>query len=406
LAEQWLSTVSSALIGAPAVKSTAKPVQADKCASSLYSKQRPWKARLLHNRLLNSTGAAKETRQIVFDLKDSGFEYQAGDALGVWPSNCLTLVEDLLGTLGLDSGTHVQIKDQGELPLAVALQKHLEITRITPDWLNVVAERNGSTRLRELLAPERKAELKDWLWGRQLIDLLHEFPLELGIEEMLALFKPLQPRLYSISSSPKVTPDEVHLTVSTVRYRHNDRARSGVCSAFLADRAEQGLVPIFTQKSAHFRVPHDPQAPMIMVGPGTGVAPFRAFLQERQATAAPGKNWLLFGEQCAASDFYYRDELLAWQRDGHLQRLDTAFSRDQEQKVYVQQRMLEQGAQLWRWLEEGGHFYVCGDASRMAKDVDAALKAVVREHGRLSLEDAEAYVAGMSRDKRYLRDVY
>ncbi|UVJ42866.1 bifunctional nitrate reductase/sulfite reductase flavoprotein subunit alpha [Pseudomonas sp. LS1212] len=410
LADQWLDTVSSALVGNPVRQPAAQPVRSDTGAieapASLYSKQRPWQARLLHNRLLNSPGAVKETRQIVFDLKDSGFDYQAGDALGVWPSNCLTLVEDLLGTLGLDSGQHVQLKGKGELPLAVALQKHLEITRITPDWLNFVAERNGSPRLRELLAPERKAELKDWLWGRQLIDLLNEFPLELSVEEMLAQLKPLQPRLYSISSSPKVTPNEVHLTVSTVRYRHNDRARSGVCSAFLADRAEHGLVPIFTQKSAQFRVPRDPQAPMIMVGPGTGVAPFRAFLQERQATGATGKNWLLFGEQRASSDFYYRDELQAWHRDGHLERLDTAFSRDQEQKIYVQQRMLEQGAQLWSWLQEGGHFYICGDASRMARDVDAALKTVVREHGRFSAEDAEAYVAGMARDKRYLRDVY
>ncbi len=406
LAEQWLSTVSSALVGAPVLKSTAQPGRVDEGASNLYSRQRPWKARLLHNRLLNGAGAVKETRQIVFDLKDSGFVYEAGDALGVWPSNCLSLVEELLGCVGLDSSQHIRLKDHGELPLAVALQKHLEITRITPEWLAFVAERTGSPRLRELLAPERKAELKAWLWGRQLIDLLQAFPLELACEELLGLLKPLQPRLYSISSSPKITPDEVHLTVSTVRYRHNDRARSGVCSAFLADRAEQGLVPIFTQKSAHFRVPKDPHAPMIMVGPGTGVAPFRAFLQERQAMGAPGKNWLLFGEQRAASDFYYRDELLAWQREGHLHQLDTAFSRDQAQKIYVQQRMLEQGAQLWRWLEEGGHFYICGDASRMAKDVDCALKTVVREHGRLSVDDAQAYVAAMSRDKRYLRDVY
>jgi sulfite reductase (NADPH) flavoprotein alpha-component len=375
-------------------------------SAPLYSKQRPYKARLLHNHLLNSPGAAKETRHIAFDLTDSGFEYQAGDALGVWPSNCLTLVEDLLGTLRLDSGQAVAIKDQGDVPLAVALQKHLDICRITPEWLQIVAQHSNSALLGELLAPEHKARLKEWLWGRQLVDLLHEFPIEIDATQLLGLLKPLQPRLYSISSSPKVTPHEVHLTVSTVRYRCNERARSGVCSGFMADRAQQALVPIFAQRSAHFRVPADPHAPMIMVGPGTGVAPFRAFLQERQAVGAPGKNWLLFGEQRQASDFYYRDELLAWQREGHLQRLDTAFSRDQQAKVYVQQRLLEQGAQVWQWLEEGGHFYVCGDASAMARDVDAALQQVVAEHGGMSAEQARVYVQGLSNAKRYLRDVY
>lgn len=403
-ADAWLKAVQQALGSVGGERAVV--AHPGKSSPSLYSKQRPYKARMLHNRVLNAPGAQKETRQIAFDLTDSGFDYQAGDALGVWPSNCLTLVEDLLGTLRLDSGQCVTIKDQGDMPLAVALQKHLDITRITPELLQCVAERSSSALLAELLAPTRKAELKDWLWGRQLVDLLHEFPVELDTPQLLGLLKPLQPRLYSISSSPKVTPDQVHLTVSTVRYHCNERARSGVCSGFMADRAQQGLVPIFTQRSAHFRVPSDPGAPMIMVGPGTGVAPFRAFLQERQALGASGKNWLLFGEQRQASDFYYQDELQAWQRDGHLHRLDTAFSRDQHAKVYVQQRMLEQGAQLWQWLEEGGHFYVCGDASRMAKDVDAALRQVVAEHGGMGAEQAQAYVQQMSADKRYLRDVY
>lgn len=374
--------------------------------ASLYNKARPYQARLLHNRLLSGPGAQKETRQIAFDLTDSGLHYQAGDALGVWPSNCLTLVEDLLATLRLDSRQAVTLHDQGEMPLALALHRHLDITRITAPWLRLVAERSGNARLATLLAADNSAQLAEWLWGRQLVDLLHECPIELPAEQLLGLLKPLQPRLYSISSSPKVTPHEVHLTVSTVRYRCNERARSGVCSGFLADRAEQARVPIFTQRSTHFRVPADPQAPMIMVGPGTGIAPFRAFLQERQALGATGRNWLLFGEQRQACDFYYRDELYAWQRDGHLQRLDTAFSRDQSAKVYVQQRMLEQGAQLWQWLEEGAHFYVCGDAARMAKDVDAALKQVIAQYGQMSAERAQAYVQAMSRERRYLRDVY
>ncbi|NBA98453.1 sulfite reductase subunit alpha [Pseudomonas sp. R5(2019)] len=409
-AEQWLAKVCTALAGAaqPAAQAVAVSTL-DELPSApeapLYSKQTPLPARLLENRLLNTPGASKETRQIVFDLKDTGFSYQAGDALGVWPSNCPALVDELLGTLRLDGEQAVSLKGKPDMPLALALHQHLEIARITPDWLNLMAQRSANPELKRLLAPANKAELKDWLWGRQLTDLLQQFPQELAADELVALLKPLQPRLYSISSSPKVTPDQVHLTLSTVRYRCNERPRLGVCSTFLADRATDTRVPIFTQPSAHFRVPKDAQAPMIMVGPGTGVAPFRAFLQERQATGASGKNWLLFGEQHAASDFYYRDELTAWERDGHL-RLDTAFSRDQAQKIYVQQRMIEHGAQLWSWLQDGGHFYVCGDAGHMARDVDSALKQVVQQHGGMSREDADAYVAGMSRDKRYLRDVY
>jgi NADPH-dependent sulfite reductase flavoprotein alpha-component len=401
-AEQWLQAVTQALGEAPAVVAETAP----QAPPALYSKQRPWLARVLENRVLNGPGADKETRQVVFDLRGSGLHYQAGDALGVWPVNCMSLVEELLACVELDSSQHISLKDHADLPLAVALQKHFDITRITPDWLALVAQRSGDARLAELLAPEHKGDLKNWLWGRQLIDLLEEFPVTLSLEELLGLLKRLQPRLYSISSSALVSPEQVHITLSTVRYRNRARAHSGVCSGFLADRSEHGLVPIFVQKSAHFRVPADPSAPMIMVGPGTGVAPFRAFLQERIAHNAGGPNWLLFGEQRAASDFYYQAELQGWLQAGHLQRLDTAFSRDQAQKIYVQDRLRENGAQLWQWLQQGGHFYVCGDASRMARDVDAALKAIIREHGGMSTEQADAYVTGMSREKRYLRDVY
>ena len=413
IAGQWLDEVSMLLTleapvtaGAPLSQADTWGQQSAGKSPALYSRQRPYKAKLLRNRLLNAPGAQKETRQIVFDLKGSGLEYQAGDALGIWPTNCLTLVEELLDCLGLDSGEHVQIKGQGDMPLAMALHRHLDITRITPEWLAFVAQRSASEQLASLLAPEHKAQLNDWLWGRQLLDLLEAFPVALSQAELLGLLKPLQPRLYSISSSPKVTPDEVHLTVSTVRYRCNDRARSGVCSGFLADRAEQELVSIFVQPSAQFRVPGDSHVPMIMVGPGTGIAPFRAFLQERRASGATGQNWLVFGEQYESSDFYYRDELDNWQREGHLHQLSTAFSRDQAQKIYVQHRLLEQGAQLWQWLEEGAHFYICGDAARMAKDVEQALKAAIREHGGLDETQAQAYVSALARDKRYLRDVY
>ncbi|MGY2283904.1 molybdopterin-dependent oxidoreductase [Pseudomonas gingeri] len=392
----WLEKLDSALSEKPA----AAP------APTRYSRQQPLAARLKHNRLLSGPEAGKETRQFIFDLGDSGLDYQAGDALGVWPSHCPRQVEQLMTCLAARADAVVTIKDQTPMPLEEALSRHLEIGRISPALLQLVFQRSGSAQLKRLLADEHKTELKDWLWGRQPADLLRELQVGLGPQELVDCLKPLQPRLYSISSSPKVHPGEVHLTVSTVRYEHAGQSRSGSCSGFLADRAEGLEVPIFVQKSANFRTPADPRAPMIMVGPGTGVAPFRAFLQERQAIGATGKNWLFFGEQHAASDFYYREELEAWLEQGHLQRLDTAFSRDQAQKIYVQQRMIEQGAQLWAWLEEGAGFYVCGDASRMARDVDAALKQVVRTHGGLDADEAVAYVSALAADKRYVRDVY
>lgn len=254
--------------------------------------------------------------------------------------------------------------------------------------------------------PENKSALADWIWGRQSIDVLTHAPVRAGVEDWLSVLKPLQPRLYSISSSPKEDPHEVQLTVSTVRYNVHGIPRRGVCSTYLADHADGEDIGIFVQKSAHFKPPDDPTVPMIMVGPGTGIAPFRAFLHERRALGHTGPNWLFFGEQHAATDFYYRDELTSMLDDGHLSRLDVAFSRDQSSKVYVQDRMAENGAQLWRWLQQGAHFYVCGDASRMAKDVDNALKGVVAQHGRLAPSSADAYVKALSAEKRYVRDVY
>ena len=399
-AEQWLQSLGKVL-GRRLETTLAATVQAP-----LYSKQRPWLAQVLHNQVLNGPGACKETRQVVFDIKDSGLQYEAGDALGVWPSNCMSLVEELLACVALDSSQRVWIEDHGEQPLAVALHKHLDITRITAHWLRLVAQRSGDATLAHLLQPSQAAALKAWLWGRQLIDLLEEFPVQLSVAELLSVLKPLQPRLYSISSSSRSHPDQVHITLSTVRYQRGERRHSGVCSGFLADRSAALQVPIFVHKSAHFRVPVQGDTPIIMVGPGTGVAPFRGFLQERQALGHVGRNWLLFGEQRQDTDFYYREELDSWLRSGHLHRLDTAFSRDQASKVYVQDRLREQGEQVWRWLEEGGHFYVCGDASRMAKDVDGVLKQLVAQHGGMSNEQAEGYVSAMSRDKRYVRDVY
>lgn len=370
------------------------------------TKARPAASRLVQNLRLNRKGASKDTRYFSLDAADSGLEYEVGDALGVWPSNCPELVDELIDLTGLAADTSVNVSGVGDMRLADALTKHYEIARPSPDAMAFIASRRPDDGLNMLLAEDNKADLKKWLWGQQLADVLHEFPVDVSAPELLGMLKRLQPRLYSIASSPKAHPGEVHLTVSAVRYNNGRRQRKGVSSTFLADRAEGVSVPVFVQKSAHFRPPRHGDTPMIMVGPGTGVAPFRGFLHERQARGESGRNWLFFGEQHADTDFYYRDELEAMRKDGALSRLDVAFSRDQSEKIYVQDRMREHGEELFRWIEEGAHFYVCGDANRMAKDVDAALKSVVAAHGGMNDEKALEYVNRLAREKRYVRDVY
>ncbi|WP_438492170.1 sulfite reductase subunit alpha [Paenibacillus sp. IHBB 3054] len=372
-----------------------------------YHRNHPVPSRLVFKQNLNKAGSEKETRHYAFDLTPAGVQFEAGDALGVWPANCPDLVGNLLHTLGIEPTTPVMVKGQGELPVTEALLRHFEIARVTPDMLRFIRDRAQDVGLSKLLESENLADLKQWLWGRQLIDVLQEFPVPLSAQELLEQLNPLQPRLYSISSSPKAYPNEVHITVSTVRYENNGSARKGVCSTFLADLATEDTdIPIFIQKNAHFRPPANPDAPMIMVGPGTGIAPFRGFLQERKASGAKGRNWLIFGEQRKDSDFYFYDELEVLQTEGFLHRLDTAFSRDQADKIYVQHRILEHGAEVWAWLQEGAHFYVCGDAQQMAKEVDAALKRVIQQHGGMTADEAINYVKEMSLSKRYARDVY
>jgi len=406
-ATAWITRVMTALMPAGDSDNGTSGLQLAAMAATRppvsFSRHGPLIAPLRLNRLLSIKGAAKEVRQFSFDLRGSGFTYEAGDALGVWPENSPELVGELLGLVGLSGREMVNVKDRGDMPLAEALRRHYEIAKITRGFLEFVQQRSPAAGFSHLLEDARKADLAAWLWGRQIADVLHETPVSLSAPELLSGLKPLQPRLYSISSSPHAQRNEVQLTVSTVRYDCAGRRRKGVCSAFLADHADVAGIPIFLQKSTHFRLPADPSTPVIMVGPGTGIAPFRAFLHERQALGATGRNWLFFGEQHAATGFYYREEIEAWQRDGHLSKVDLAFSRDQERKIYVQHRMLEQGAAVWQWLDAGAHFYVCGDASRMAKDVDAALRAIITEHGGVKADD---YIERMVREKRYLRDVY
>ena len=372
-----------------------------------YSRNNPFPARLIANRLLNAEGSAKEVRHFELSLDDSGLEYEVGDALGIFPQNCDELVADLLAALGFDGEEAVKTPDGHETPIRLALKQHFDITRPSMDLLKAAAGRGAvGGELARLLDPARREDLKTWLWGREIIDIVSGLAIQFRPVEFVALLKKLQPRLYSISSSPKAHPGEVHLTVGTVRHVSHGRLRKGVCSTYLAERATDAPVRVFVQPSHGFKLPSDGNVPVIMVGPGTGIAPFRAFLQERYATKAPGKNWLFFGDQKRETDFLYRELLEAWLADGHLSRLDLAFSRDQADKVYVQTRMHEAAGELWSWLQAGAHFYVCGDASRMAKDVDAALHHIIETAGEMSQAAAADFVKKMKSDKRYQRDVY
>ena len=377
----WLDRVVAALTAPP----RPRPTRAD-----------PVSAALCGNDLLSGPGSAKEVRRFTFDTAGV-LDYEAGDALGVWPRNADDLVAEWLERTGLRADQIVELGGV-EKDLAGALRHDLDITRITPGLLRFLADRTQDGHLKTLLRPDNQGELAKWTWGRQAADLLAEYPVRAAAQEWAGVLKRLQPRLYSISSSPLTDPGRVSLTVSVVRF---GRDRRGVCSSFLADTAVEA--PVFVQRVPHFRPPADPATPMIMVGPGTGVAPFVGFLHERRARGAAGRNWLFFGEQRRASDFYYAEELSSLRADGTLDRLDLAFSRDQRGKIYVQDRMREHGAQLWAWLAEGAHFYVCGDAGRMARDVDAALRDIVRRHGRT---DPDQYVKEMTAAKRYRRDVY
>lgn len=374
--------------------------------STAVSRANPFPAHLLTNRRLNNDGSEKETRHFELSLANSGMTYEAGDALGVQPTNCPALVEDLLSALGCDGEEAVPDANGTDLPLRKALAGQLDITKPSPELLRHVAEHDDA--LRALLAPERRDDLKLWLRGREIIDLLLEAPTaRLAPAEFVSLLKRLAPRLYSISSSPKAHSGQVHLTINIVRHDSHGRTRKGVASTFLADRVgAETSVPVHVHSSPGFRLPADGDAPVIMIGPGTGIAPFRAFLHERRAASAKGRNWLFFGEQRAATDFYYRDELEPMLADGHLTRLDTAFSRDQQEKIYVQHLLAEQAARIWEWLQDGAHLYVCGDASRMAKDVDAALHRAIETAGGMDPDAAADYVRKLKADKRYQRDVY
>lgn len=375
---------------------------------TVYSRSHPYPGRLLVNRSLTGAGSAKDTRHFEVSLADSGFAYEPGDSMAVYATNDPALVDEIIRALHASGEEEVPAGKNETARLRDALARNYGITAPTPKFLKAIVERaSAAPLLKDLLEPERKQDLQQYLWGMEVIDFLLAHPSAKFVPaEFAGLLTKLQPRLYSIASSLRAHPDEVHFTVDVVRYESHGRPRRGVASSFLAERCETTPVPMYPSSSKHFHLPENPDAAIIMVGPGTGVAPFRAFLEERAATGATGKSWLFFGSQKAATDFFYRDQFEELRSAGVLHRLETAFSRDQAEKIYVQHRMRENAAELWRWLEEGAYFYVCGDALRMAKDVDAILREIVEKEGGKSPEEAAAFVEQLKADKRYKRDVY
>jgi sulfite reductase (NADPH) flavoprotein alpha-component len=382
-----------------------KSATADGAAQAGYSRSNPYVAQLIESRPLNKEGSAKDTRHVAIDLAGSGLKYEVGDALGIFPSNCGELVASVLDRIGADSDLPVS-SPTGNKSLRDALCDDYCLKEPSDELLEAVLGRATDAETKTTLTTMLEDGVPD---GFDVLDVLELTDCrELTATEFLETLEPLNPRLYSIASSMKCVGDQVHLTVGKVVYEREGRVRKGVASTMLADRIDEGgTVRVFAQPNhGGFTVPEDPNTPMIMVGPGTGIAPFIAFLQERDAAKSPGDNWLLFGDQHAAFDFLYEDELKAYVESGLLTRLDTAFSRDGDAMVYVQDRMREQSAELYKWLQAGAHFYVCGDASRMAADVDRAIVSIVETEGNMSPEDAKAYVKKLSEDKRYVRDVY
>jgi sulfite reductase (NADPH) flavoprotein alpha-component len=377
----------------------------------VFSRKNPFPATLLTRRALSGPGSEKATFHYEFSLEESGLVFEVGDSLGIFPANPPELVGEILSLLGFDGDEQVTSASGESVALRTALLRDRTITTPSRQFVQSVAERvPGARFLLEYCDPQQRAKLDSYLWGRHVVDFLIEYP-ELrntfSPAEFAGLLSKLQPRLYSIASSLKRYPDAAHLLVTNVEFLSHGRMRQGVCTSFLSDRIEEGTrVPVFIHTAKHFRLPDDPSASIIMIGVGTGLAPYRAFLQERQAIGATGRNWLFFGEQRRMANFYHELEWAVGTSSGFLTRLDTAFSRDQSHKIYVQHKMREAGPEIWSWLEEGAYLYVCGDAERMAPDVDNALHAIAEECGQMTKESAAEYVANLKRLKRYRRDVY
>jgi sulfite reductase (NADPH) flavoprotein alpha-component len=376
--------------------------------TSKYTRNSPFLSTVRVNELLTAKGSEKETRHIELTL-DEGMTYTPGDAVGIIPENRAEAVADVLKALGCKGDERVLDHYKVEISLEEALRTRLGIGKLARGAVGQYAKlAPGVEGLKGLAGPENKSKAEEYCWGREFVDLVTEFP---GVvtdpQQLFHVLQRLVPRMYSIASSQKMHPDNVQTTVRVIRYESHGRSRQGIASGQLGERAHVGTtLPIFLHSNANFRMPEDTSAPVIMIGPGTGIAPFRAFLEERQATGQTGDNWLFFGEQREKLDFLYREQFQTMLKDGVLKRLDTAFSRDQAQKVYVQDRMQAHAAELYEWLERGAYFYVCGDATRMAKDVEMALLDAIARGSHGTLDHAAEYLAAMKKQKRYQRDVY
>ncbi|MFQ1876459.1 assimilatory sulfite reductase (NADPH) flavoprotein subunit [Aeromonas veronii] len=398
--EQALNAITATLSTGAASSSVASAVQ-QAVGHCQYSKENPFPARLSVNQKITGRDSTKDIRHIEINLADSGLTYQPGDALGVWFDNDAELVGEVLALTGF-SGDEATAHGT----LRTALTGHFELTRLHGGFITGLADISDNAALKDLAGD--KAQVNALVASAQVVDVLKRFPTALTAEQLVGLLRPLTPRLYSIASAQSEVEEEVHLTVGVVRYPQEDgTVRSGAASSYLADRLiEDGEVRVFIEHNDNFRLPQNPDTPVIMVGPGTGIAPFRAFMQEREAQGAEGKNWLFFGNPHFTQDFLYQVEWQRYVKSGLLSKISLAFSRDQANKIYVQDRLREAGQELYQWLEAGAHFYVCGDANKMAKDVQEALLDVIAEHGHKSREEAEEYLSELRRAKRYQRDVY
>lgn len=408
LAVAWRKQVVSVLKARAPAENAAPGTLAsgavDVIDSSPYSKEQPLTAQLAVNQKITGRHSDKDVRHIEIDLSDSGLRYQPGDALGVWFDNDPALVDELVQLLWLKGDEPVAVEGKN-LPLADALRSHFELTQNTTPIVEKYAALSRDEKLIALLAD--KAKLQHFAHNTPIVDMVRQAPADLSAEQLIGLLRPLTPRLYSIASSQAENESEVHITVGVVRYDIDGRARAGGASSFLADRLEEdGDLRVFIEHNDNFRLPANPDTPVIMIGPGTGIAPFRAFMQQRDADGAAGKNWLFFGNPHFTEDFLYQVEWQRYVKDGLLTRIDLAWSRDQQQKVYVQDKLREQGAEVWRWIEQGAHIYVCGDANRMAKDVENTLLALVAEHGGMDTEQADEFLSELRLERRYQRDVY
>ncbi|HFN0503122.1 TPA: NADPH-dependent assimilatory sulfite reductase flavoprotein subunit [Klebsiella pneumoniae] len=406
-AAEWRARVVEALkarapVAAPAQLATSGAV--NDIHTSPYTKEAPLTATLSVNQKITGRNSEKDVRHIEIDLGDSGLRYQPGDALGVWYQNDPQLVKELVELLWLKGDEPVTVEGK-TLPLSEALQWHFELTVNTATIVENYAALTRSESLLPLVGD--KAQLQQYAAATPIVDMVRFSPAQLDAEALIGLLRPLTPRLYSIASSQAEVESEVHVTVGVVRYEIEGRARAGGASSFLADRVEEdGEVRVFIEHNDNFRLPANPETPVIMIGPGTGIAPFRAFMQQRAADGAQGKNWLFFGNPHFTEDFLYQVEWQSYVKEGLLTRIDLAWSRDQQQKIYVQDKLREQGAELWRWINDGAHIYVCGDANRMAKDVENTLLEVIAEYGAMDAEAADEFLSELRVERRYQRDVY